>query len=101
MIDADNSSKKLAENSFNEGVSMLSRTLALYDLNGYLAGDLMHISDRKLVGLDVDDKFMKTIQMLRAVSEISGDKEIKNLYERYSSFTKDKFYKQSDKLIHK
>ena len=101
MIDADNSSKKLAEKSFNDGVSMLSRTIALYDLNGYLAGDLMHISDRKMVGLDVDDKFMKTIPMLRAVSEISGDKEIKNLYERYSSFTKDKFYKQSDKLIHR
>ena len=33
----------------------------------------MHISDRKLIGLDVDDKFVKIIPMLKAVSEISGN----------------------------
>ena len=69
---------------------MLSRTVALYDLNGYLSGDLMHISDRKLIGLDVDDKFVKIIPMLKAVSEISGNDEITKAYEKYSSFTKDK-----------
>jgi len=101
MIDADDSNKELASKKFDEGVSMLSRTVALYDLNGYLSGDLMHISDRKLIGLDVDDKFAKIIPMLKAVSEISGNDEITKAYERYSSFTKDKFYKQSDELIHK
>ena len=101
MIDADDSSKELASKKFDEEVSMLSRTVALYDLNGYLSGDLMHISDRKLIGLDVDDKFAKIIPMLKAVSEISGNDEITKAYERYSSFTKDKFYKQSDELIHK
>ena len=37
------SSKELASKKFDEEVSMLSRTVALYDLNGYLSGDLMHI----------------------------------------------------------
>ena len=101
MIDADDSNKELASKKFDEEVSMLSRTVALYDLNGYLSGDLMHISDRKLIGLDVDDKFVKIIPMLKAVSEISGNDEITKAYEKYSSFTKDKFYKQSDELIHK
>lgn len=101
MIDADDSNKELASKKFDEEVSMLSRTVALYDLNGYLSGDLMHISDRKLIGLDVDDKFAKIIPMLKAVSEISGNDEITKAYEKYNSFTKDKFYKQSDELIHK
>lgn len=99
MLDNEDHNRELAAKGFDDGISMLSKTVPLYDLNGYLTSDLMHLSNRKLIGLDVDDKFIKTITMLKAVSEISGNEELIKLYERYDSFTKDKFYKQSDDLV--
>lgn len=99
QIDSTNSSSKFAADNFKKGVKMLKKTLPLYDMNGYLASDLMPFSDQKLIALDTDDKFIKVIVMLKAVSEISGDEYIKSLYDRYSSYIRNDFYKQSDKLL--
>ena len=78
---------------------MIKRTLPLYDLNGYLTGDLMHLSEGQLVALDSDDKFAKCIVMLKAIYEQSGDEKIKDFYEKYSNFMIDEFYKQHDVLL--
>lgn len=61
QLDAPNSSKQIAKESYDKGVEMLKRTLPIYDLNGYLTGDLMHLSEGQLVALDSDDKFAKCI----------------------------------------
>lgn len=99
QLDAPNSSKQIAKESYDKGVEMLKRTLPIYDLNGYLTGDLMHLSEGQLVALDSDDKFAKCIVMLKAIYEQSGDEKIKAFYGKYSNFMMDKFYKQHDVLL--
>ena len=99
QLNIPNSSKQIAKESYDKGVEMLKRTLPLYDLNGYLTGDLMHLSEGQLVALDSDDKFAKCIVMLKAIYEQSGDEKIKDFYEKYSNFMIDEFYKQHDVLL--
>ena len=101
QIESKDGSGGAAIESFDNEIKMLKKTLPLYDLNGYLTGDLMHLSDQQIVALDADDKFVKSIVMLRAVSEISGDEKIKAFYDRYSSFMSDEFYRQNKELLNR
>ena len=101
QIESKDGSGGVAIESFDNEIKMLKKTLPLYDLNGYLTGDLMHLSDQHIVALDADDKFVKSIVMLRAVSQISGDEKIKAFYDRYSSFMSDDFYRQNKELLNR
>ena len=101
QLDTSNSSKQIAKESYDKGVEMLKRTLPLYDLNGYLTGDLMHLSEGQLVALDSDDKFTKCIVMLKAIYEQSGDEKIKAFYGKYSNFISKDFYRQDTEFINK
>lgn len=98
-IDSTDKSRESARKQFEDGINTLKKSIALYDLNGYISVDLMHFSAQKLIAFDDEYKVLRTMAMLKTVSDISGDEIIRESYNKYSEYMQNDFYKQSKKLL--